>query len=82
MVVGFRAQDRERRLIGIDTAADVELTRRAVTKIVLATAELIGLKREIRDQDILIESRYSGQHMESRTKPRLRLSGSWLVLKA
>jgi len=48
----------------------------------LATAELIGLKREIRDQDILIESRYSGQHMESRTKPRLRLSGSWLVLKA
>jgi 1-aminocyclopropane-1-carboxylate deaminase len=60
MVVGFRGQERERRLIGIDTAADVELTRRAVTKIALATAELIGLKRQIRNEDIVIESRYSG----------------------
>jgi 1-aminocyclopropane-1-carboxylate deaminase len=60
MVVGFRAQERERRLIGIDTAADVELTRAAVTKIALATAELIGLKRDIRNQDIVVESRYSG----------------------
>ena len=60
MVVGFRAQERERRLIGIDTAADVEMTRRAVTKIALATAELIGLKRHIRNEDIVIESRYSG----------------------
>ena len=60
MVVGFRAQERERRLIGTDTAADVELTRAAVTKIALATGELIGLKRDIRNQDIIIESRYSG----------------------
>jgi 1-aminocyclopropane-1-carboxylate deaminase len=60
MVVGFRAQERERRLIGIDTAADVELTRRAVTKIALATAELIGLKRDICTQDIVIESQFSG----------------------
>ena len=60
MVVGFRVQERERQLIGIDTAADAEMTRRAVTKIALATAELIGLTRQIRNEDIVIESRYSG----------------------
>jgi 1-aminocyclopropane-1-carboxylate deaminase len=60
MVVGFRAQDRERRLIGIDTAAAPEMTRQAVTKIARATADLIGLKREIRDADVVIEPRYAG----------------------
>ncbi|MBV9786183.1 MAG: 1-aminocyclopropane-1-carboxylate deaminase [Acidisphaera sp.] len=60
MVVGFRAQDRERRLIGIDTAADAEMTRRAVSKIARATAELIGMNREIRDTDIVIDPRFAG----------------------
>jgi 1-aminocyclopropane-1-carboxylate deaminase len=60
MVVGFRAQPRERRLIGIDTAADAEMTRRAVTKIARATAELVGLKREIRDADVVIDPRFAG----------------------
>jgi 1-aminocyclopropane-1-carboxylate deaminase len=60
MIVGFRAQDREQRLIGIDTTAHVELTRKAVTKIALATAELIGLKRDIPNQDIVIKSQFSG----------------------
>ena len=60
MVVGFRAQERARRLIGIDTAANPDMTRRAVTKIARATAELVGLKREIRDQDVIIEPRWAG----------------------
>jgi 1-aminocyclopropane-1-carboxylate deaminase len=60
MVVGFRAQDRARRLIGIDTAAKPEMTRQAVTKIARATAELFGLKREIGHGHITIESRYAG----------------------
>ena len=60
MVVGFRAQDRERRLIGIDTAADAAMTRRAVSKIAAATAELIGMNREIRDDDIVIDPRFAG----------------------
>ena len=42
MVVGFAAQDRPRRLIGIDTAANADMTRQAVSKIARATAELIG----------------------------------------
>jgi 1-aminocyclopropane-1-carboxylate deaminase len=60
MVVGFRAQERPRRLVGIDTAANPEMTRQAVAKIARATADLIGLKREIRDEDIVIEPRYAG----------------------
>ncbi|ALZ84657.1 1-aminocyclopropane-1-carboxylate deaminase [Pseudomonas oryzihabitans] len=60
MVVGFRAQERERRLIGIDTAADAEMTRAAVTKIARNTAEMIGLKQEIRDEDVIIDPRFCG----------------------
>jgi 1-aminocyclopropane-1-carboxylate deaminase len=60
MVVGFGAQDRKRRLIGIDTAADAAMTRAAVTKIARATAELVGLKREVRDEEIEIDPRFAG----------------------
>ena len=60
MVVGFAAQDRKRRLIGIDTAADAAMTRAAVTKIARATAALVGLKRDIRDEEIEIDPRFAG----------------------
>ena len=60
MVVGFGAQGRRRRLIGIDTAADAAMTRAAVTKIARATAELVGLNREIRDEEIEIDPRFAG----------------------
>ena len=60
MVVGFAAQERKRRLIGIDTAADAAMTRVAVTKIARATAALVGLKRDIRDEEIEIDSRFAG----------------------
>ena len=45
MVVGFRAQPRRRRLIGIDTAANAAMTRAAVGKIARATAAMIGAQR-------------------------------------
>ncbi len=60
MVVGFAAQERKRRLIGIDTAADATMTRAAVTKIARATAALIGLNRDIGDDDIEIDPRFAG----------------------
>ena len=60
MAVGFKGQDRPRRLIGIDTAANAEMTRAAVTKIARATAELIGLNRAIEDEDVVIEPRFCG----------------------
>lgn len=60
LIVGFKSQRRPRRLIGIDTAADAEMTRAAVTKIARATAELVGLPSEIRDEDVVIDARFSG----------------------
>ena len=60
MVVGFGAQQRRRRLIGIDTAANEAMTRAAVTKIARDTAELIGLNRDIRDDEIEIDPRFAG----------------------
>jgi 1-aminocyclopropane-1-carboxylate deaminase len=60
MIVGFLAQDRPRRLIGIDTAADAEMTRAAVTKIARATADLIGLNTEVKDEHVIIDPRFCG----------------------
>jgi 1-aminocyclopropane-1-carboxylate deaminase len=60
MVVGFLAQDRPRQLIGIDTAANAEMTRAAVTKIARATADLVGLPREVPDDAVVIDPRFCG----------------------
>ena len=60
MVVGFGAQERRRRVIGIDTAANEAMTRAAVTKIARATAALVGLHRDILDQEIEIDPRFAG----------------------
>lgn len=60
MVVGFKAQDRARRIIGVDTAADAGMTRAAVTKIARATAELVGLDRPIEDDDVIVDPRFAG----------------------
>ena len=60
MVVGFLAQERPRRLIGIDTAADEAMTRTAVTKIARATADLVGINREVDEEDVVIDPRFCG----------------------
>src|SRR5215469_49400 len=60
MIVGFAAQERERRLIGIDTTANESMTRAAVAKIARATAELVGLKRPLSDSAIEIDPRFAG----------------------
>jgi 1-aminocyclopropane-1-carboxylate deaminase len=60
MVVGFLAQDRPRRLIGVDTAANAEMTRAAVTKIARATADLVGLGRDVPDDAVIIDPRFCG----------------------
>ncbi len=60
MVVGFAAQRRKRRLIGIDTAANAGMTRAAVTKIAHQTAAAVGLNTAIRDEDIVIDPRFCG----------------------
>jgi 1-aminocyclopropane-1-carboxylate deaminase len=60
MVVGFGAQEQKRRVISIDTAANEAMTRAAVTKIARATAALVGLGRDIREEEIEIDPRFAG----------------------
>ncbi|MEO8452744.1 MAG: 1-aminocyclopropane-1-carboxylate deaminase [Gemmatimonadota bacterium] len=60
MVVGFKAQDRPRRVIGIDASAKPDETRSAVLKIARATAGLVSLGQDIVDQDVILETAYSG----------------------
>ena len=61
MIVGFKAQPRPRKVIGIDASAKPEETRSAVTRIAQATANLVELGEEIRDADVILESEYAGK---------------------
>ena len=54
MVAGFAAQERERRVIGIDGSARPAETHEQVARIARNTAELIGLGRELRDDEIVL----------------------------
>jgi 1-aminocyclopropane-1-carboxylate deaminase len=58
MIAGFAGQDRERRVIGIDGSARPRETHDQVARIARATAELIGLGRELRDDEIVLDERY------------------------
>jgi len=60
MIAGFAGQDRERRVIGIDAsgAAKVTQTREQVARIARNTAELIGLGRKLREDEIVLDDRY------------------------
>src|SRR5215204_1210906 len=58
MVAGFAAQDTERRVIGIDGSARPEETHEQVARIARATAELIEVGRELRDDEIVLDDRY------------------------
>ncbi|MGH7083326.1 MAG: pyridoxal-phosphate dependent enzyme, partial [Acetobacteraceae bacterium] len=60
MVVGFGASGRRRRLIGIDTAANAAMTRAAVLKIARATASLVGLNRDLAEDEIEVDPRFAG----------------------
>src|SRR3954451_19156211 len=60
MVAGFAGQDRPRRLIGIDASAKLQETRDQVERIARATAELIGLGRDLRDDEITVLEGWAG----------------------
>ncbi len=59
MVVGFKADDRADRVIGIDGSGTVDQTRAQVTEIARNTAELIDLGQPIDDSDIVINPDYA-----------------------
>lgn len=61
MIAGFAGQDRPRRVIGIDASATLERTRDQVARIARATAELIGLGRDLRDDEIDVRAGWAGE---------------------
>jgi 1-aminocyclopropane-1-carboxylate deaminase len=58
MIAGFAAQERGRRVIGIDGSAKPAETHEQVARIARRTAELIELGRELRDDEIVLDDRY------------------------
>lgn len=59
MIVGFAADDRADRVIGIDASGTLEQTRAQVRGIVDNTAELVELGRAVRDDEIVILPDYA-----------------------
>ena len=62
MIAGFAGQDRRRQVIGIDASARLTETRAQVEKIARNTAELIGLGRDLRDDEITVLEGWAGDY--------------------
>jgi 1-aminocyclopropane-1-carboxylate deaminase len=78
MVAGFAAQERERRVIGIDGSARPVETRDQVARIARATAALIEVGRDLRDDEIVLDDRYhAGTYgiPDERTLEAIRTAG-------
>jgi len=60
MVVGFAADGRAQRVIGIDASARPDKTRAQVLRIARHTAELVQLGQPIADEDVRLDPRYGG----------------------
>ena len=60
MIAGFAGQDRPRRVIGIDASAKIADTRDQVARIARNTAALIGLGRDLRDDEITVLEGWAG----------------------
>jgi 1-aminocyclopropane-1-carboxylate deaminase len=60
MIAGFAGQDRPRRVLGIDASAKLDETRAQVEKIARNTAELIGLGRDLRADEITVLPGWAG----------------------
>jgi 1-aminocyclopropane-1-carboxylate deaminase len=60
MIAGFADRERagERRVIGIDASAKPAETRAQVARIARFTAEAIGVGRDLRDDEIILDDRY------------------------
>jgi len=78
MIAGF-AGDENRRVIGIDASAKLQETHDQVARIARNTAELIGLDRDLRDDEITVLPGWAGERygipVES-TLDAIRLTGS------
>jgi 1-aminocyclopropane-1-carboxylate deaminase len=59
MIVGFAADDRAHRVIGIDASGTLQQTRAQVRQIVDHTATLVELGRAVREDEIVINPDYA-----------------------
>jgi 1-aminocyclopropane-1-carboxylate deaminase len=76
MIAGFAGQERPRRVLGIDGSATVAQTREQIARIARRTAEAIGLRRELRDDEIvLLDEWHAGTYgiPDARTIEAIRL---------
>jgi 1-aminocyclopropane-1-carboxylate deaminase len=63
MIAGAALEDEGRRIIGIDASATLAKTREQLTRIAQRTAELIGVERELTDDDIeLVDGYHAGTY--------------------
>jgi 1-aminocyclopropane-1-carboxylate deaminase len=64
MIAGFAALEeaggRPRRVLGIDASATLDKTRDQVERIARSTAELIGVRRDLRDDEITVLEGWAG----------------------
>lgn len=60
MVVGFAADGRTDKVIGIDASAKPAQTRAQILRIAQNTAKLVELGREITEADVVLDTRYGG----------------------
>jgi 1-aminocyclopropane-1-carboxylate deaminase len=61
MIAGVALEGRDaRRVIGIDASKTLEQTLAQVARIARATAETIGVRRELRDDEITVVDGYAG----------------------
>ena len=78
MIAGFAGQDRPRRVIGIDASAKIAETRAQVERIARHTADLVGLGRDLRDDEITVLEGWAGDRYGipvQSTIDAIRLSG-------
>jgi 1-aminocyclopropane-1-carboxylate deaminase len=62
IIAGCAGLDRPRRVIGIDASAKIDATRDQVERIARNTAALIGLGRELRDDEITVLDGWAGDY--------------------
>jgi 1-aminocyclopropane-1-carboxylate deaminase len=58
MIAGFADRMHERRIIGIDGSAKPDETRDQVARIARFTAKAIGVERDLREDEIILDDRY------------------------
>jgi len=60
MVVGFAADGRAQRVIGIDASAKPAQTKAQILRIAQNTARLVESDRQITDEDVILDTRFGG----------------------